>query len=155
ARTLRLEIAGTLECKVRFRRWRKISRAADQPGIPRGDGIEYLARGVAAGDPLGVCGKRREAAVPTIGELAPLHALHLLGELRVLPSIRSEQRRPRVANATTAATDAVAEMRSHPLGDKKLCIFRPAIAALREPNLFLPQWLAVRLAGVMFVRSAI
>src|SRR5262249_28537237 len=101
ARTLRLEIAGTLECKVRFRRWRKISRAADQPGIPRGDGIEYLARGVAAGDPLGVCGKRREAAVPTIGELAPLHALHLLGELRVLPSIRSEQRRPRVANATT------------------------------------------------------
>src|SRR5262249_3819622 len=32
---------------------------------------------------------------------------------------------------------------------------RPAIAALREPNLFLPQWLAVRLAGVMFVGGAI
>src|SRR5262249_44965470 len=90
SRTLRFEIASALEREVRFRRWCKISRTADQPGILRGDGIEHLARGVAAGNSFGVSGKRRQTVIPTIGELAPLHALDLPGEFRVLPPIRLE-----------------------------------------------------------------
>src|SRR5262245_55413192 len=153
--TIRFEIAGAFEREVRFCGWCKIGRAADQPRVSRRDGIEDLARRVAAGNPFRVGGKGREAAVPTIRELAPLHALDLLGELRVLLAIRREQRRPRLASAAAALTDAIAKMLTHPVGDEKLCIFRPTIATLCEPNLLLAERLAVGRAGIMFVRGAI
>src|SRR5262249_8660880 len=110
ARAIRFEIAGAFEREVRFRRWVKIGGAADQPGIARGDGIEDLARRVAGGHSFLVGSKRNEAAVPAVWELALLHALDLVGELRILCSIRLEQRHPSLADVATAPAYAVVKM---------------------------------------------
>ena len=47
------------------------------------------------------------------------------------------------------------EMLAHAVRHQKLCIFRPAVAALGEAHLFFAERLAVRGAGVLLVRRAV
>src|SRR6266850_7557637 len=78
-----LEIAGSLESQLDLGRGREVGGAAEQPRQTRRDRIQHLSGGVAAGDALGIGGECGNVFVPLLGEIAPLHALTLIGELRI------------------------------------------------------------------------
>ena len=94
ARGVGFEIAGALECEPGLGGRREIGRAADQPRVMRGNGVEHLAGRVARGKALRVGGENRKGRVPVLGKLAPLHALDPVGKVGVLFSVGFEQRAP-------------------------------------------------------------
>ena len=51
--------------------------------------------------------------------------------------------------------DAGVEVFTHTLGDEKLGVFRPAIAAFRQTNFFDPKRFAMRGAGVVLMGRAV
>jgi len=103
----------------------------------RGDGVEHLAGGVAAGHALGVSREGGQTGVPARRQVAPLHALDLIREIGIFFSVGFKQRDPRFAQALPAPADAVAKMRAHPFGHQKLGVFGPSVAALGETDFFL------------------
>src|SRR5262245_45281997 len=91
---LGFEVPCTLklqECPVG---WPEVGGAAQEPRDVLGEHVEYLARGVATGDPLGIRRKARQVSVPARGQLAPLHLDDLGGEYRMLVAVGSKQRLP-------------------------------------------------------------
>ena len=100
------EIAGAFESQPRLARGPEVGRAAEQPRHVLGEGVQHLARGVAGGDAFGVGGKRRQVPVPALRQLAALHAIALIGELRILASILLELRPPGVVQRLAARADA-------------------------------------------------
>src|SRR5207302_8931479 len=85
------EIAGALEGEPSLRRWREVGGAPEQPRQTRRDRIQHLRRGVAAGDALRIGGEYWNVSVPPLGEIAPLHALTLIGEFRMGAAVALEQ----------------------------------------------------------------
>ena len=149
------EIAGALERQAGLGRRREIGRAADQPRVMRGNGVEHLAGGVARGKALGVGGKNRKSRVPAIGKLAPLHAFDLVGKIGVLASVGCEQRAPIFVETSSAPADAVLKMLAHAVRHEEFGVLGPAVAALGETDLLLAERLAVGRAGVVLVRGAV
>src|SRR5438876_10917590 len=69
---------------------RKISRTADQPGHPLGDGVENLGAGVAAGQAFGVGGTFRHIGIPACWQLALGNVLPRRCQLRLLSFVGLE-----------------------------------------------------------------
>src|SRR5450755_3307830 len=99
AGSISFQIAGPLEGETCLGGWREVGCAADEPGVMRGDGIEHLAGGVAAGEPLRVGREDGQVRVPALGKFAPLHAVELIGEVGMLAPVGFEQRSPSFAKA--------------------------------------------------------
>ena len=59
-----LEVAGAGELQRRLVRRAEVGRAAEEPGNVLGQHVQHLARGVAAGDALGIGREARQVAVP-------------------------------------------------------------------------------------------
>src|SRR3954465_1398812 len=91
---LSAEIAGPLKGHPGLGRGRQVGGAANQPRNVRGDLVEDLTRGVAAGDALRVRRKDRDVLVPAGRQFELLDRLALRGQLRVLGLVAGEQRLP-------------------------------------------------------------
>ena len=70
-------------------------------------------------------------------------------------AIGGKAREPSLAKLLSAGANAGVGMSANTVRHQKSCVLRPAIAALREPYLVLAQGLAMRGAGVVFVRCAL
>src|SRR4029450_3811102 len=104
AGTAGLEVAGAGELQRRLVRRAEVRRTAGEPGDVLGEDVQHLARSVTAGDALGIGLEARQVAVPSLGQLAPLHLVDLGGEFRELLAVVGEERlpappRPRAARA--------------------------------------------------------
>ncbi len=82
------EISGSLEGEAGFGRRREVGGTSDQPGIMRRDGIQHLARGDESRDTLRVGREAGQIAIPAIGEPVRLHALELIGEVRIFGAVQ-------------------------------------------------------------------
>ena len=70
----RFKIARAVEGEPRLRRGIQIGRAAHEPGIVLGDGVENFAGRIAGRESLGIGRKRGQFLVPSVGRLPALHA---------------------------------------------------------------------------------
>src|SRR5262249_1760840 len=77
------------------------------------------------------------------------------GELRICGPIRRNQVGPATPLDIAALADAGRKMFADAVGNEKLRIFGPAIAALRQANLFFAQRLAVCFSLVLLVWRAV
>src|SRR6266404_2722506 len=84
-----------------------------------------------------------------------LHAGVLIRQLGMLRAVLVEQRRPLLAQLLSAFANAIAEVLAHSVGNQELRVFRPSVKALRQPDFFLAEGLAVRFFGVLAVGSAV
>src|SRR4030095_15852185 len=116
---------------------------------------EYLARGIAPRDALGICRKNGKVSIPSHGQVAPLHRVDLVCKLGVRGPVRREELRPLGARRSAARTDAGGEMLADAVGDEKLRILRPPVAALDEPHFIVAERLAVGRGRVLLVRRAV
>ncbi len=69
--------------------------------------------------------------------------------------IGSDEFRPLPPRFCAARAYATGEMFAHSIGNKKLCVLRPAIKALRKAHLLLAERLAMSSGGVMFMRCTV
>src|SRR6185437_2598325 len=114
---------------------REIGRAADQPRIMRGDGVEHLAGGVARGKALRVGRKNRKRNVPIIGKLPQLHVFDPVGKIGILFSVGFEQCAPIFLETSSASADAVLKMLAHAVRYQEFGVLGPAVAPLCESYL--------------------
>ena len=132
---------------------RKISRTADQPGHPLGDGVQNLGAGVAPGHALGVGGKFGNIGIPAFRQLALGNLLPLRCQLRILLFVRREFLIPRGLGLVTALP-RLAHMLSHFFRHQELRIYGPAVARLSQSDFFFAQRLAMRRRSVVLVGRA-
>ena len=138
------EIARAVEGQQRVGRGGQVGRAAQQPGDPLGDLVEHLARRNAAGNSLGVGGKRGDARRPSRRAARRCASARIArpardtagwyGRTSSLPGRRRACRR---------GADAFAEMGVHLVGHQELCVLRPAVDGLGQADFFFAQRLAV------------
>src|SRR6266478_6565075 len=86
----RLKLTRALEFQRRLIRSCKICRAPDQPGNILSQRVQNLARAVTCGHAFDVRRKAGKIFVPTVGKLAALHAVDVVGEIGELLAIFSE-----------------------------------------------------------------
>src|SRR5581483_7084522 len=110
---------------------------------------------VAAGEAFGVGRKLRELRRETRGQLAALHALDLVGELRKSLAVVGQARLPFGMQLLAARAEALAQMIHHAIGHQELGVLGPAIAALGQADLLLAKWFAMRGGGVLLVWCAV
>ncbi len=96
-----------------------------------------------------------QGELPAIGKVACRHTVDLVGESRVLCAVRLDTDCPCRLEPLITLTDAGMEMLANTLRRKESGVLRPSIAALCEANLLLAKRIAVRGAGVVFVRSTV
>src|ERR1017187_1041919 len=120
-----------------------------------GNGVENLARRIAAGDSLGIGGKRWQLSVPSIRQFALLQAVELVGQIGILQAVLLEQRIPFSAQLSAALAHDFAEILADAIGNKELGVFWPAIETLREFDFVFTERFAVRLLGVLPVRCPV
>jgi len=99
--------------------------------------------------------ERRQAAVPSVRQLAAQHAVAVLREFWILAAVLLEFGPPCRLQRPPARADAGLEMLAHAVGYTERGVFRPAVSALGQADFFLAQRFAVRRAGVLFVRCPI
>ena len=149
------EIPCVGERQPRLGRGGQVRRPADQPGNVPGQGVQHLSGRVPAREPLGIRGENREVSIPALGKLAVLHAIHLLGELRMGPAVLLKRSEPRIAQRPSALSDTARDMLPDPVGHQKLGILGPIVGALGEPDFFLAERFAVGGARVLLVGRTI
>jgi hypothetical protein len=141
--------------EIRFVGFRQVSRPADEPGNIRRERVQRFARALAGSHPLGIGREGGQVFVPAVGELATLHAVDLVSQLRKLFFVLGEFRAPgRVGFGATFA-DAVLELIVDAVRHEELCVFRPAVIPLDQFHFGFAERLAVRFVGVLFVRGAV
>ena len=79
----------------------------------------------------------------------------MAGEFRKLLAILRELAAPSLACTVPALAELFLEAIVDAVGNQKLRVLGPSVIALRQPDLFFSQRLAVRRAGVLFMRRAI
>src|SRR5215831_17870705 len=84
---LRLKVASVREGKTRLGGRRQVGRTTNQPRMTLRDCIEDLARRLASGETFGVGREGWQVRVPSGRQIAPLHPIDLVGELRVLSPV--------------------------------------------------------------------
>src|SRR5690349_19218377 len=150
-----LEITGPLEGQPGLGRWREVGGPAKQPRKTRGNRVQHMSRRVAACNALRVSRKHRDLFVPPLREIASLHPLTLIGELRMGTAVALEQRHPFRPKLRPAHAEVFGEMLVHAFGHEKLRVLRPTIKALGQLDLGLPQRLAMGSGGVLLVRRTV
>src|SRR6185437_16097172 len=98
------------------------------------DGVLDLAGGIARRETLRVGSEAWQISVPSAGKLARLQPLDFITEVAVFGFVRRQKLRPTLLEPPPTFADAGIEMFTHTIGDEKLGVFRPAIAALRQTN---------------------
>src|SRR5438477_7952855 len=150
-----LEIAGSLERQPGLRRGREVGGTAEQPRQARGDRVQHMSRRVAAGDALRVGRKRRNVSVPPLREVAPLHPLALISELRISVAVALEERQPFRPQLLPAGTEIFREMLVDAFRHEKLRVLRPVIKALGQLDLGFAQRLAMSARGILLMRRTV
>src|SRR5215208_5281935 len=84
-------MTSALEGQSRFVGGSKVGGTTDQPGDLLSDDVQHLVVGVAAGSAFGVGWVFREFSVPALWQLAALHLVQVIGQLRILLAIRGEE----------------------------------------------------------------
>lgn len=149
------QVAGAVKGQPGLGRGGQIGCTPNQPGNIFRYCIEHPAGTVPAGQPLRVGGEDRHVLIPTIGQLAVLHPVQLIGQLRVLLLVRLKLGEPGLAQRRTPRPDTGLKMFAHSVGDQELGLLRPAVGSLGQPNFLLTQRLAVGGAGTLFGRRAV
>ena len=83
------------------------------------------------------------------------HAVELAGQVRIFGFVFLEASPPGVAQLLAALAHPRAEVLPHAFGDQEFGVFGPAVSALGEAHFLFSQRLAVRSAGVLFVRRTV
>src|SRR6185503_132096 len=96
--------------------------------------------------------ERRQVAIPALGKLAPLDAVELVGQRRMLTPVAVEHREPCLAEPPAAGAEAAAEMVGYGVGHQELRVRGPPVRLLRQADLILAERLAVCGARVVLVR---
>ena len=133
----------------------KIRRASEEPGNVLREHVQHLARGFPPGDALRVGRKDGEVAVPTGRQLAPLHQIDLGRQFGILGAIGCEEFRPLAPSLRAARADPGREVLVDTVGDEKLRVFGPSVAALGKADLLVAERLAVGFGGVLLVRGTV
>src|SRR5262245_25595328 len=150
-----LEVARALEGQDRLVRGAEIRRSTEQPGNVLGKNIEDLTGGIAPGDASRIGGKNRQALIPSPRQLALLHQVDLVCELRIFRAISCKELAPLTAGFFPTRANSGGEVLAHRIGNEKLRVLRPAVSAFDKANLVLAQRLAVRRGSVLLVRRAV
>ena len=148
----RTEIAGAVECEPGLRRGGEVGGAANEPGHGARDRVQDLRGGIAPADALRVRLERRQVPIPALGQLAPLDAVELVRQRRMLTPVSGEHREPPLAELPAAGAEAAAEVVRYGVGHQELRVRRPAVRLLGQTDLVLAERLAVRGARVVLVR---
>ena len=119
------------------------------------DGVQHLAGGIARREALRIGSKAWQIGVPSAGKLALLQSLDFVAEVWVFGFVRLHKLRPALLKLPPTLADAGAEVFTHALGDEKLGVLRPAIAALRQTDFFDPERFAMRGAGIVLMGRAV
>jgi hypothetical protein len=154
ARRRPTEIAGAFERETSLGRRCEICGAADEPRYVARDRVLNFRGGFSTPEALRVGLERRQVAVPAAGQVAPLHPIELVRELRVIASIAGQHRRPRLAELTAACADAATEVIDDAVGHEELRVLGPTIGPLGEPDLLLTERLTVSGVRVVLVRRS-
>src|SRR5262249_19669043 len=133
----------------------EVRRPAEEPRDVLREHVEDFAGGVAAGDALGISREDGKVAIPSRGEVAPLHQIDLVRELGIRGAVRRQELGPPAARGSAARTDPGGEVLADAIRYQELGIFRPPVAALRETNLVVAERLAVRRRRILFIRGAV
>ncbi len=80
-----------------------------------------------------------------------LHPVELVGQVGVLGPVPLHSGEPGVAQLLATPADALVEVLVNSVGHEELGVLGPVVVALREPDFFLAQGLAVGGAGVLLV----
>src|SRR6266571_4047539 len=139
ARVPGLEASRALVRQRGLVRRAEIRRAPEEPGDILRQRVQRLARGVAAGEALGIRREDGEVAIPPRRQVSPLHLVDLARKLGVRGPVRGEERRPPTAGGCAARTDAGGEVLANAVGDEELCVLRPPVAALGEADLLVTE----------------
>src|SRR6516164_7226782 len=89
--------------------------------------------------------------MPTFRQLSTQHAIAPVGQLGIFTTITLELRPPGLVKLRTPLANAPVEMLAHPIRDEELCVWRPAITTLGQPDLLFAKRLPVRRARVLLV----
>ena len=149
------KISGAVERKPGLGGWSEVGGSANEPRDVLRECVQNLARGFARGQTLGVCRKLRDVLVPSLRQLPVLHAVQLVGQVRVLLAVLSDPREPGVAKFLAALAHAVAEVLVNAGRNIELLVLGPAVVALGEADFLFAEGLAVGAAGVLLVRGAV
>src|SRR5260370_17862423 len=79
----------------------------------------------------------------------------MIRELRILLFVLVEFRSPCGASLSSALSDAIFEMVVDAIGNKKLCILRPAVVSLHEFHFRFAEGLAVRVGTILLVGRSV
>src|SRR6266849_2494202 len=91
----------------------------------------------------------RQALVPTRRQFAILYLFKLLGLRRETLGVLLELGGPDVAHRAAALSDSFLEVLPYAGRDQEFLVFRPAVKQLGLADFLIPQWLAMRRAGVL------
>src|SRR5215471_16409266 len=152
AGSARLEITCALKREQRLVGGAEIRRSTEQPGDVLGKNIEDLTGGIAPGDAFRIGRKNRQALIPSPRQLALLHQVDLVCELRIFRAISCKELAPLTAGFFPTRANFGGEVLAHRIGNEKLRVLRPAVSAFDRANLVLAQRLAVRRGSVLLVR---
>src|SRR4029077_20729337 len=143
------------KCQERFVRRAEIRRSSQEPGNALSKDVQYFAGSVAAREALGIGGEAWQVAVPSDGQLAPLHLVDLSGEFRKLIMVSGKQRLPAAPRLGPARANTSVESARDPVRYQELCVLGPAVGSLGEPDLLFAQGLAVGRRSVDLVWGAV
>src|SRR5262245_22185279 len=135
---LPLQVSGAVEGQPSLGGRSQIAGATDEPGDIPGEGVQDLTGCLPPGHPLGIGWKGRQIPVPSVWQLAALHAMEVVSEIGMLFAVVLVARLPGLAQLASPPADAVAQTLAHAVRDQELGVLRPAIDPLGEANLLLP-----------------
>src|ERR1700730_10928337 len=116
---------------------------------------EHFARGFPPGDAPWVSRKDGEVTVPTGWQLAALHQVDLGRQLGMLSSIGTEEFRPVAPSPRPARPPPADEVLADTVGDEKLRILGPSVAALGKADLLIAERLTMGLRPVLLLRGTV
>src|ERR1700722_1509589 len=146
-----LKISRTLVLQSGLVRWTEIRGAAEEPWYVLREKVKRCARGFSAGQTLLISRKNGEIAVPTNRQFAPLHLVNLTSQFWVFIGVDCEELCPLAMGFCPADTDSIGKVLADVVRDEKLSILRPSIAALRQPDLILPERLSMGFRGILLM----
>ena len=113
----RVEISRAVEGQIRLVGLGQVCRSANQPGDLLRQGVQRFSRGFARRHALWIGREARQVFVPAVGQLAALHLVQLICELRKLFLVLFVFCVPRRTSLGPAVAHAILELIIDSLGD--------------------------------------
>src|SRR4029077_13834077 len=144
-----LKIAGGRERQACLGSRSQVRRASYQPRNVWSNAVQNFGGRVASGHSLGIGGKDGNVFRPIRRQLSLLNLVELRCGLGEFYSVLRELFLPILARFAASPPNSGFEVLIHPVGYKKLGVWRPAISLLGYLDLFFTERLAVSRAGVL------